>query len=130
MSMPSPAKRTANLTSFQPGQSGNPLGRKPGSRNRVNDKLLAGLEYAFDQRGNAGVLEWANKDPGAFYKTCASLTPAKFETSVTTTNIFAELNLTDPKDFAAAWDLAKKVLHGEAPLEIEANPINEVTDDE
>jgi hypothetical protein len=51
---------------FLAGNSGNG-GRRPGSRNRLNEKLLAGLEYAFDKRGDAGILEWANNDPSGFY---------------------------------------------------------------
>jgi hypothetical protein len=110
---------TGNLTPWKKGQSGNPKGRMKGSRNRLSDKTLAGLEVVFDKRGIPGLMAWANRDPGQFYKVCAAIIPRKLETSMEVTNIFAELNLTEPRDFAAAWDIAKQVIYGQGPELIE-----------
>jgi hypothetical protein len=88
----------------------------------MNEKLLAGLEYAYDKRGNEGVLEWANNDPSAFYRTCAGLIPSKMETTVQTVSIFAELDLQDERQFREAFALARSVIEPDEVPAIDVTP--------
>ena len=41
---------------------------------------------------------------------------------MTINNIFAELNLRDPREYAQAWEIARDMIHGQPPM-IEAEGI-------
>lgn len=63
-------------TRFKPGQSGNPAGRKPGSRNKLNEDFLADLHEAWRQRGKSALAE---ASPDVLIKVVASLLPKQVE---------------------------------------------------
>jgi hypothetical protein len=64
---------------FQPGQSGNPAGRTPGSKNRFTALKEAFVE-AFDGIGGVdGLTAWARSNPDKFYPMLARLFPKEVE---------------------------------------------------
>src|SRR5437588_53100 len=88
------------LTPWPAGQSGNPLGRKKGSRNRLSSAFLAALSDHFDAHGADAIHRvWKNK-PDIYLRVIGAVVPHKLETSLEVTNIFAQYNLTDPGEFA------------------------------
>ena len=75
----STAKNSKISGRFQPGQSGNPAGRTPGSRNRFTALKEAFVE-AFDGIGGVeGLMAWAKNNPDKFYPILARLFPKEVE---------------------------------------------------
>ena len=68
-----PQQRPAHW--FKPGQSGNPAGRAPGSRNKVNELFLADLKELWEAKGKAVLDETATTEPMKFAAMVASLLP-------------------------------------------------------
>jgi hypothetical protein len=73
--------KTANLKPFQPGQSGNPAGRKPGSRVKLSEAFLAALHGDFAQHGKAAIERVRLDKPDAYLKVIASILPKQIEVS-------------------------------------------------
>ena len=75
----STAKNSNKAGKFKPGQSGNPAGRTPGSRNRFTALKEAFVE-AFDGIGGVdSLMEWARNNPDKFYPILARLFPKEVE---------------------------------------------------
>ena len=88
----STAKNSKKTGQFQPGQSGKPAGRTPGSKNRFTALKEAFVE-AFDGIGGVSSLtEWAGNNPDKFYPLLARLLPKEIE--VDQKSSFAEWHLT------------------------------------
>ena len=68
-------KRYGNLIPWKPGQSGNPLGRPVGARNKLSEDLLNALQEEFEKHGKAVVEEVRLERPLEFLKIIASLVP-------------------------------------------------------
>jgi hypothetical protein len=102
----------SGLIPWKVGQSGNIRGRPRGSRSRISEKFLTVLERIWDQHGEAAMVKAALAEPMQFTKMVAGLLPSKVESSLQVTNIFAELNLSDPAEFGRAWDIARAVVYG------------------
>jgi hypothetical protein len=101
---------------WKAGQSGNPKGRARGSRNKLSAAFIEALSDHFDEYGADAIHRvWRDK-PDVYLKVIGATLPAKLETTHLVTNIFAELNLRDPIEFAQAWDIARKIVYGEAPM--------------
>jgi hypothetical protein len=66
-------------TRFKPGVSGNPAGRKAGSRNRLSQSFFDALEASFDRDGEAVIDRLMKEDPKTYVKVIAQLCPAKLE---------------------------------------------------
>jgi hypothetical protein len=64
---------------FKPGQSGNPLGRPKGSRNKVSEKLLEALAIDFDAHGQNVIETVRAEKPHEYLKIVASLVPKHLE---------------------------------------------------
>ena len=62
-------------TLFQPGQSGNPKGRKPGSKQKLADSFVDDMYSAWKVRGRAAIETVIDERPHEFIKAVASLMP-------------------------------------------------------
>jgi len=67
---------------FKPGQSGNPAGRKPGSRNKLSENFLRALSDDFEKHGAQAIVDVREKRPHDYLKVCASLMPRGLELDV------------------------------------------------
>jgi Family of unknown function (DUF5681) len=60
---------------WQPGVSGNPAGRKPGSRNRLSEAVICALLRDFSKHGEKAIAKVRQTQPAAYLKICALLVP-------------------------------------------------------
>jgi hypothetical protein len=60
---------------WKPGQSGNPAGRKPGSRHKLEEVFVADLVEAWKLHGKAALDTVATKEPAKFAQIAASVLP-------------------------------------------------------
>ena len=82
-----PAEHLARFK-FQPGQSGNSKGRKPGSRNKVNDDFLAAVTADFEAHGPDAIVKMREEKPADYVRMVASLLPKEVNF---TTNAFEDM---------------------------------------
>src|ERR1700722_18195814 len=64
-----------NLKPWPPGVSGNPNGRPVGSRSAFSAGFTRDLAEVWADKGRASMLYTAEKQPAAFFATCARLLP-------------------------------------------------------
>lgn len=76
-------------TRFAPGQSGNPAGRKQGSRNRLSNAFVAALVADFEEHGPPTIVRVRENTPAVYLRLCASLMPKQIE--IGPENPFADL---------------------------------------
>lgn len=62
-------------TRFKPGQSGNPKGRKAGSRNALSEAFISAMNADFEEHGVAVIQAVREDDPAAYLKIIASIVP-------------------------------------------------------
>ncbi|SFJ72055.1 DUF5681 domain-containing protein [Bradyrhizobium sp. Gha] len=67
---------------WQPGQSGNPAGRRPGSRNKLSEDFLQGLHRTWQKHGDRALEAMAIDDPSNFCRLVAGLMPRQIDLSV------------------------------------------------
>lgn len=60
---------------FAPGQSGNPAGRKPGSKNKLSELFIAAMRSDFAEHGADAIAQLRNRDPGAYLAAIRSMIP-------------------------------------------------------
>jgi hypothetical protein len=60
---------------FQPGQSGNPKGRRLHARDRLTKAFITSLADSFDKKGKKVIDKLADTDPASYARLCASLLP-------------------------------------------------------
>jgi hypothetical protein len=96
-------------------------GRKKGSRSKLATDFIAALGADFDEHGIAAINTVRQRNPEVYLKIIGAIIPAKLETSMTVTNIFAELNLRDPQEFATAWDIARQMIGSRGPVTIDGD---------
>ena len=87
---PTEAKQTDHL--WKPGQSGNPAGRKEGSKNRLGEAFVLALAKDFDLYGEQAIEEVRTKSPKDYLKVIASVMPR---------DIFAKLEVSGQLDLKA-----------------------------
>ena len=75
---------------WQRGQSGNPAGRLPGSRNRLSEEVICALLRDFRQHGQKAVARVRQTQPAAYLKILALLIPR--EHKVEHSNLLKELS--------------------------------------
>lgn len=78
-------------TWFQPGQSGNPAGRKPGSRNRLSENFLKAMADDFDEHGVEAIQKVRQDDPAKYLTVVAQLVPKETDINVKTDETFVAL---------------------------------------
>lgn len=76
---------------FQPGQSGNPAGRTPGSRNRLSENFLKAMADDFDKHGVAAIKEVRENDPAKYLTVVAQLVPKETDLNIKTDETFVRL---------------------------------------
>jgi hypothetical protein len=117
--------RDAKTGQFVLGHTGRG-GRPKGSRGKLSNDFIAALSADFDDHGAATIVKVRQRSPEVYIKVVANLIPAKLESTLTVNSVFANYNMTDPRDFAQAWEVARKMLYGEGPqIDVTIEPENE-----
>jgi hypothetical protein len=105
------------------GKKGGP-GRPKGSRSKLASEFIDALYQDFEQHGSGVIAKVRAEKPDVYLKVVANLMPAKMEASLQVTSIFADFNLQDPREFAVAWEIARKVVYGQAPIAVEQDDLS------
>lgn len=66
-------------TQFKPGQSGNPSGRKKGSRNKLAEDFIAALCADFKDHGAEAIVRMRLEKPDSYINAIAKLVPTQFQ---------------------------------------------------
>lgn len=66
---------------YKPGQSGNPAGRKKGSRNKLGEAFLSELLADFEDYGAAAIADCRKEDPAAYCRIIAAIIPKELDTT-------------------------------------------------
>ena len=69
---------------WQPGQSGNPLGRPIGTRNRFSEKFVSDIAAAWDRHGGSVIERMVRNEPARFAELCGRLIPKDVQVSLST----------------------------------------------
>ena len=94
---------------FKPGQSGNPLGRPSGSRNRFSEQFYRDLAATWEANGAEAMQKCALTEPSKFVAICASLIPK--DVSVTlSARLPGNLELEDYDLFKELLEAAKAAI--------------------
>jgi Family of unknown function (DUF5681) len=97
----------ANL--WQPGQSGNPVGRVRGSRNKLSEEVICALLRDFRQHGQKAIARVRRTQPAAYLKVLALLVPREHKVEYSN----SLKNWTD-EELEAGIDLVKQMLESRA----------------
>ena len=69
----------SNVTQFQPGRSGNPLGRKKGSRNKITKQYLDALAADFAEHKTEVFKKLREQDLAVYARLVAALLPKNLD---------------------------------------------------
>lgn len=67
------------LTPWKPGQSGNPAGRKKGSRNEFGEDFIRAIHEDFQEHGIETLEKVRQTEPGVYLRVCASILPKELK---------------------------------------------------
>lgn len=106
-------QRGANLAPycFKPGQSGNPNGRKKGSRNKLGEEFLDALQADFEAHGAEVIVRVREDRPHEYLKVIAGILPKELNV-----NTRAVEEMSDD-DLAAGIAALQSVLAAQAARE-------------
>ena len=92
---------------FPKGVSGNPAGRKPGSRNKLTEDFMAAIAADFAEHGAAAIVRVRDEKPDVYLRVVAELMPRHAELDVTV-DVFHTVNTT-----LEAYRLASELVGGD-----------------
>jgi hypothetical protein len=94
---PNPSGRPAPASNLQrpphlwkPGQSGNPGGRKPGSRNKLGEQFIADLYDDWKEHGVTAIQAVRKDKPDAYLKVIASILPKDVNVNISQFDAMSE----------------------------------------
>jgi hypothetical protein len=90
---------------FQPGQSGNPTGRRKGSRNKLTEHMLATIADDFAEHGADTLATLRKSDPAAYFKIVASLIPRELVLQRERDPNYADMS---PEELAEEFERAER----------------------
>jgi hypothetical protein len=96
-------------TLWQPGQSGNPVGRTRGSRNKLSEEVICALLRDFREHGQKAIAKVRRTQPAAYLKVLALLVPREHKVEYSN----SLKNWTD-EELEAGIDLVKQMLESRA----------------
>ena len=70
-------------TRFKPGQSGNPLGKPKGARNKLGEAFIEALHDDFNEHGVEAIQTMRSTDPSSYVRVIAGLLPKEFKIETT-----------------------------------------------
>src|SRR5215510_794795 len=108
---------------WQPGQSGNPVGRVRGSRNRLSEEVICALLRDFREHGQKAIAKVRRTQPAAYLKVLVLLVPREHKVEYSN----SLKNWTD-EELEAGIDLVKQMLESRAAasgavIEATAEPV-------
>jgi len=82
MAVPTATQQRGHGKPFKAGKSGNPAGRKRGSRNKLGEAFLTDLYADFMDHGVEVIEKVRVTDPAAYLRVVAKILPSKLEVDV------------------------------------------------
>jgi hypothetical protein len=79
------------VTQFKPGQSGNPAGRKPGSKNRFSEDFWRDLANDWAEHGLDAIRAVRTADPAKYLMACVNVLPKDLNVKHEATDAFVNL---------------------------------------
>ena len=83
---------------FQPGESGNPNGRRAGSRNRLTDNFLSAVADDFAANGKNAIERVREADPAAYLKLVSSFVPRELVLQRERQGDYSDMTLSEVED--------------------------------
>lgn len=84
-------RQHSGLIPFKPGQSGNPAGRKPGSRNKLGEAFIEAMYADFQKHGVEAIVKVRDEKPDQYLKVVASILPKEIEAGERLGNMLEEI---------------------------------------
>jgi hypothetical protein len=79
------------VTQFKPGQSGNPAGRKPGSKNKFSEDFWRALANDFAEHGVSAIERVRSEEPAKYLAACVNVLPKDVNIKHEATDAFVNL---------------------------------------
>jgi hypothetical protein len=79
------------VTQFKPGQSGNPAGRKPGSKNKFSEDFWRALANDFAEHGVSAIERVRTEEPAKYLAACVNVLPKDVNVKHEGTDAFVQL---------------------------------------
>jgi hypothetical protein len=114
---------------WKKGESGHP-GREVGSRNKLGTAVADLFYRKWLDKGEAAVDAMILRSPTEFVKAAIAILPKEVLVNAFNVNanvsVFAQYNMSDPRDFAIAWEISQQMLKRKAPQPVEIDNDPEV----
>ena len=97
-------RKTVSGRPFKPGQSGNPAGRKPGSRNKLSELFVAAMREDFAEHGPSAIAALRDRDPATYLAAIRSMIPTHIVAENAETPSAVDLDSLSDPEWAEAMD--------------------------